>query len=78
MVWLWQGEAVYWCGMEWNDVALAGWSCGTMYTTGPLHQGVTVQDTISALVFINRHWHIPSTNHNKSKSCTNKEQINAQ
>ena len=58
-------------------MALAGWSCGSMYTIGPLHQGVTVEDTVSALVFINSHWHIPSTNNNHSESCTDKEQINA-
>jgi hypothetical protein len=40
--------------VEWIDVALAGWSCETTYTTGPLHQGVTLEGTISALVFTNQ------------------------
>jgi len=70
MMWLWQGGILYWCGMEWIYVALAGWSCGSMNTTGPLHQGVTIQDAISALVFTNSYWHIPSTNHNQSESST--------
>jgi len=40
--------------VEWIEVALAGWSCRTMYTIGPLHQAVTLEGTISALVFINQ------------------------
>ena len=64
--------------VKWTDVALVGWSCGTMSTTGPLHQGVTLEGNISALVFINQQ---PlariSTNHNQNESCTDKEHINA-